>query len=458
MKIINNFNKNIFRAYDIRGVYGVDLNKDFAYTLGKSFASYILNLGKSKCVVGRDNRLSSPELAAALIQGIIESGVDVIDLGLCTTPMFYYAQIFLGIPSGVMVTASHNPKDDNGFKFSFDERGNARGEMIEEFLAFTLKGDFKTGIGLKETYDILPEYIKLFKNNIYLGNRKIKVILDPGNGTTADFIYKIFSEFDIDFKVINGVSDGTFPNHHPDPVVEDNLLMLKQAVIDYGADIGIGFDGDGDRLGIISENAKFIPTDIFMSVVIRDLIDKVKNKSFLCDIKCSKTLFDEIERLGANIVLSRTGNSYTKAMVLDNNLPFGGEYSGHIYFNDRFKGFDSGIYGALRIIEILSNTRESFSYLTRGLNKYYSTPEIKIKSNDEMKKKVVDLVIDYARSKNYELVTIDGARVNFIDGWALIRYSNTGPDITVRFEAQDEIRLEEIKNEFMEIILKENKI
>lgn len=457
MKITNKINKNIFRAYDVRGVYGEDIDQNFAYTFGRAYGSYIKKFNQKKCITARDNRLSSPLLQNALNKGILDSGIDIIDLKMVTTPMFYYAKEYYDIPAGVMVTASHNPKEDNGFKFSFDDRGNARGEMIQEFLDFMLKGEFDTGIGIKEEKEILPDYIELFKNNILPLNRRVKVVLDPGNGTTANFLDPIFREFNIDYVIINEESDGNFPNHHPDPCVEDNLLMLKQAVKDFDADLGIAFDGDGDRFGVVDEKGNFIECDILMAIIIKSLIGKVAKNEFLADVKCSKALLDYAESLGAKIMMSRTGNSYTKASVIDNNLPFGGELSGHVYFNDRFNAFDSGIYAALRLIEILASSDVKMSDYLKGIPKYYSTPEIKIPSTDELKVEVVDKIIDYARSKGYDAITLDGIRVNFDDGWALVRYSNTGPNITARFEAKNEEVLDRIQKEFLSLIEEYNK-
>lgn len=456
MKINRNINKYIFRGYDIRGVYPKDLDSDIAYTIGKSFGTYVKNLGHLTAVVGRDNRYSSKELATSLITGILSTGVNVIDLGLVTTPMYYYACIKLNNPTGVMVTASHNPKDDNGFKFAFDKRGNARGEMIEEFRDFTTNAPFANGEGVLSFYDIRDEYIELFKKTLNIGDRRIKVVLDPGNGTTTIIAKKIYEMFNIDVDVIFGNSDPNFPNHHPDPCVESNLEALKKRVLETHADLGIAFDGDGDRVGVIDENGKYIPTDKFMIMIIRDLINKVSKKEFLYDVKCSKSLEDEIKKLGAKGICYRTGNSYTKAKVLEDNLPFGGELSGHVYFNDKFPGFDSGLYAGLRLIEILSNCNKKTSELLTGINEYYSTPEIKIESKDEKKFKVIDKIKEYALSKNYNTLLIDGVRVGFDYGWALVRASNTGPNITARFEANTVENLEKLKNEFLSIVEKEN--
>lgn len=452
MKYKENINKNIFRGYDIRGIYPTEIDEDTAYTIGLGFGSYIKSIGKKNCVVGHDNRISSPILFKALIEGILKTGIDVISLGLCTTPMYYYACIKLKIYSGVMVTASHNPKDDNGFKFAFDEKGNCKGQEIQDFLNYILKKDFTYGNGLLEEYDITPDYIELFKNNLTFGNRRVKVVIDPGNGTTSIIAKKIYEMYPIELICINNTSDGNFPNHHPDPCVEDNLKQLKEAVEKTNADIGLSFDGDGDRMGMVTNTKRFVPTDLFMIIVIRDIINKVEKKEFLYDVKCSKALSDEIEKLGGEGICYRTGNSYTKAAVRDNDLPFGGELSGHVYFRDRWPGFDSGLYAGLRMLEILSNTNKTVDELLEGINKYYSTDELKFKTSDDIKFSIIEKIKDYAESKEYKYLDIDGVKVLFDDSWALVRASNTGPNITARFEANNEERLEEIKNEFISLI------
>ena len=456
-RIKKDLDKNVFRGYDIRGVYQKNIDEDFAYTMGLGFGTHIQKLGFEKCVVGHDNRLSSPSLYDALINGITSTGIDIVSLGLCTTPMYYYACIKLGIPSGVMVTASHNPKDENGFKFAFDESGNCKGEEIQNFYKELLEGDFLSGNGLVQEYDIEPDYIKLYEENLKFGDRKLKVVLDPANGTTAPFARKIYELYPMDLFIINEKSDGSFPNHHPDPCVEDNLKQLKEKVLELRADVGLSFDGDGDRLGVVTGNGKFIPTDIYMIIIIRDIINKVSKKEFLYDVKCSKSLSDEISSLGGKGLCYRTGNSYTKAKVREEDLPFGGELSGHVYFRDRWPGFDSGMYAGLRLLEILSNTNKSVEDLLSGITKYYSGEEEKYPSTDEKKIYVVDKVLEYVKEKGYSYLDIDGVRVTFDDGWALVRYSNTGPNITARFEAKTPERLKEIQDEFRSLINEFNK-
>lgn len=452
MKYKNNINKNIFRGYDVRGIYPDELDQDTAYTFGLGFGSYIKRLGKEKCIVGHDNRLSGDILYNAVIKGITETGIDVISLGLCTTPMYYYACIKLKIYSGVMVTASHNPKDDNGFKFAYDESGNCKGQEIQDLLDFIIRGDFESGNGSISSYDITNDYIELFKNNFNFGTRRIKAVVDPGNGTTSIIVKKIYDLFPIDLVYINDISDGTFPNHHPDPCVEKNLEQLKQKVKEVGADIGIGFDGDGDRMGMVSNISRNIPTDLYMIIYIRDIINKVSKKEFLCDVKCSKALTDEIERLGGKYIMSRTGNSYTKARTRDEDLPLGGELSGHVYFRDRWPGFDSGLYAGLRMLEILSNTDKSVEELLEGVNHYYSTEEIKFPSADSVKFEVIEKIKKYVTEKGYKFIDIDGVRILFDDGWVLVRASNTGPNITARFESSTEEGLEKLKDEYTNLI------
>lgn len=452
MEIKKNINRNIFREYDIRGVYPTEIDGDTAYTIGLGFGSYIKKLGKTTCVIGHDNRLSSPLLFQALQKGIQETGIDIISLGICTTPMYYYACIKLKIFSGVMVTASHNPKDDNGFKFAFDESGNCKGKEIQDFLEFILKGDFLHGVGKVTEYSIEDDYLSLFKESLQFGPRRIRAVVDPGNGTTSVIVKKLYNLFPIDVIYINDISDGNFPNHHPDPCVEQNLEQLKKKVLEVGADIGLGFDGDGDRMGFVSNTAKFVPTDQFMIIVIRDIIHKVSKKEFLYDVKCSKALEDEIEKLGGKGICYRTGNSYTKAKVKDEDLPFGGELSGHVYFRDRFPGFDSGLYAGLRMLEILSHTDKSVDQLLDNIPIYFSTEELKFTSSDDKKFQVIEQILKYAQDKKYQYLDIDGVKVLFDDGWALVRASNTGPNITARFEAKTEKRLDEIQKEFVSLI------
>ena len=441
--------KEIFREYDIRGVYGEEMDNETAYHIGRAYGTKLKEFGKTKTVLAHDNRLSSPILSEHMIKGLRESGIDVLDLGLATTPMCYFAANYLKTDASMMITASHNPKEYNGFKFSYNGIHNAYGDSVREIYEIIEKGEYTTGAGNLEEVDITDAYIHLILDKLSLGDRKIKVVYDPGNGTTSIIADKIFEKMNnVEAIPICNISDGNFPNHHPDPCVYANLQMLRDKVIETHADFGVGYDGDGDRVGFVDENGNMIETDKFMIIMWRYLCDKVSLKEGLFDVKCTKALEDEMIKLGIKPVEYRTGNSYTRAASSSGNYPLSGELSGHVYFRDKFPGYDDGIYAGMRMIELLSHTSKKASELLDGINKYYSTEEIKIKVDDSKKFDIIEKIKDYARSKGYNILTIDGCKVKFDDGFALVRASNTGPNITMRFEAKTEDRLKEIQDEF----------
>src|SRR5574344_2032725 len=449
--------EEIFREYDIRGKYPDELNESSAYTIGRSYGSILQEkYGQTTCVVSYDNRLSSHSLTTNLIKGITDSGCNVINYGLTTTPMNYYGR-YLNNLYGIMVTASHNPKDDNGFKFSFDHLANARGQMIKDFKNYTINGVFKTGQGSITNSNITEKYIEYMKTGIELGPRKRKIIIDCGNGVTCTVARQIFSKFNVDFEIINEENDGTFPNHHPDPAVAENMIQLQKKVIETHADLGIAYDGDGDRIGFVKENGTLLSTEEFMIIIIRDIINKVQNKTFLYDVKCSKALEDEIIKLGGTPLMYRTGASYTEAKCKEDNIPFGGELSGHLFFRDKVADIGSGIYASLRMCEILSKTNLKVTELCQGINKYFATPEIKIHSDDDKKLMVIENIKKYCQEQNFPIVTIDGVKAYFQTGWILVRASNTGPNITFRAEATTEQDLEKLKNFFTNLINQYNK-
>ena len=443
---------NIFREYDIRGVYPTEINEEISNTIGKAYGTYIKKYNEKLCLVGHDNRLSSESLNNALINGILSTGVDVIDIGLVTTPMLYYARIIKKINPGIMITASHNPKDDNGFKFSINSVLNAKGDEIYKFRDFILKNEFDSGKGKLYRYNIKNEYYDLFKKNLNFGNKKIKVVLDCGNGTTSLFAKELYSMFPIDIVMLFNESDGNFPNHHPDPIVEENLKYLKQKVLDTNADIGIAFDGDGDRAGFVFNDGTVLTSDLYAVIVLRELLKNSNNKNILYDIKCSKIIKDEIQKLGGTPHENRTGASYMMDSVIKNNDLFGIEYSGHIYFNNGFPPITSGLYAGLKLLEIMSNSDISLKDMIKNVNKYYSKEEYKFPFDDNIKEKVIEKVKKYCEEKKYKMSLIDGVKIYFDDGWALVRCSNTGPNVTTRFEAETKERLEEITNEFIKII------
>ena len=445
-------NKLMFREYDIRGIYNEDINEEVSYLIGRAFASNLKRLGKTKTVVGYDNRASSTTIEKNLIKGITDSGVDVVRLGLVTTPMYYYSWDLLNIKSGIMITASHNPKEYNGFKFSYNGLHNACGKDVYNLYDVIINEDFSEGYGKIEQVDIKKDYINYILKDIKLGNRKLKVAYDCGNGTTCIVANDIFNKLNIDTVPLFVNSDPEFPNHHPDPLNEDNLKQLKEAVLQSKADLGVAFDGDGDRVGVVDENGQMIAIDKYMIIIWRDIYNKVDNKKALFDVKCSKVLEDELIKLQIEPVCYRTGNSYMKQKSVAENFPFGGELSGHVFFRDRFNGNDDGIYAALRLIEILSNTNKTVSQLLEGINTYYNTNELKMKVDDTIKFKIIDKVKEYCKSKNYKIITIDGVKAIFDDGSAIVRASNTGPNITMRYEATTEKRLKEIEEEFTNLL------
>ena len=449
--------KEIFKAYDIRGKFPDEINRDVAYTIGKAYGTKLLSIGKNKCIVGYDNRESSIELSLSLSLGILSTGVDVINLGLVTTPMAIYSKEVLKIPSYVMVTASHNPKDDNGFKFSFDESGNVKGDDIEKFYDLVISGNFKEGMGKFSRYNVEKDYLELFRRGINLGDKKLKVVIDLANGTTSCIARELFEQFDIDLTIINEESDSSFPNHHPDPCVAANQKQLQDKVLELHADLGIGFDGDGDRCGIVDNLGHIIPTDIYMAIMCKYIILNNEDKRILYDVKCSNALKDEIVKWGGVPICYRTGASYTMAKVIDDNILFGGEYSGHVFFNDRIPVIGSGIYAGLRMVEVLSKTDKKLSDLVDSISKYYSTEEIKIHSPNDIKDRVIEDIKKYCINMRFNIDLTDGVKIIRPDSWALIRVSNTGPNITVRFEADTEDKLFLIKREFTNLVKYFNK-
>ena len=446
---------SIFRAYDIRGVYPKEINEQTAYTIGKSYGSYLQEkYNKNTCIVSHDNRLSSESLSQNLIKGITSSGCNVINYSLTTTPMNYYGRYLNQMP-GIMVTASHNPKDDNGFKFSFDGMINARGEMIEDFKNYTLAGNFNNGLGKVTNSNITDKYLEYLKYSIKYGKNKRKIVIDPGNGATCSIVKKVFDNSFCTPIYINETLDGNFPAHHPDPAVAENMKQLQERVKKERADFGVAYDGDGDRIGIVMDNGEILPIEYFMIICIRDMFNNVANKTFLYDIKCSKSVDDYIRSIGGTPLCYRTGASYTEYKVHEANLPFGGEYSGHVYFRDRDADCCSAIYATLRFLEIMSKTSEKLSKMVENFPKYYSTPEIKIPCADNIKFQVVEKVKEYAKSMNYPINDIDGVRITYTNGWALVRASNTGPNIIFRAEADSEEGARILENIYVGMVQKE---
>lgn len=448
MKIVD-LSPFLFREYDLRGIVGDIIDEDVAYTLGLSYGSYVLDMDIHVVVVGHDNRVSSPKLTKALIKGITETGCNVVNLGEVTTPMFYFARYYLKLYAGIMVTASHNSKEYNGFKISFSEIGNAYGPLIQDFYHFARKKEYKSGEGFVKSYDIRENYLDYFVNSIHLDNTDIKVVVDCGNGTGSIIIKDVLDRLGITYHLLYCDSDGNFPNHQADPSVENNLVDLKSKVIELGYDLGIGIDGDGDRVAIISERGQYIQSDLYLLFMARYLKNDLNDNKILYDVKCSRALIDGLKEANINGVMYRTGNSYLNMKMKSDNFSFGGEYSGHVFYRDRWAGFDDGIYAGMRFIEMLVNSKTKVSTLLKDVKRYYSVYK-EINAGEIGKKVVVEKMKEYARNKKYAANEIDGVRIEFENGWGLIRCSNTSPNVIVRYEADSQENLNVIEKELSE--------
>ncbi len=442
--------KEIFRSYDIRGIYGKELTNDLAYLVGKGFGT----ISSGTVIVGHDARTSSNALNTNLIKGLIDVGAKVIDIGLVTTPMLYYARELFNEPYAIMITASHCAKEYNGFKMC-DEKGTMYGEKIQDFLKLIIDENFKSGHGFVEPYDLTYDYKKLIIDKIKLGNRKLKVVVDCGNGTTCYYNPEIIKDLGVDVIPLYCEAIASFPNHIPDPAVEENMIDLQKKVKEEKADLGIAFDGDGDRIGIVDENGNLVKTDMFMLIIWKSIYKTCKNKTASFDVKCSKALKESLENLGLKTTYNKTGHSYLKKAVKENNYDFAGEFSGHVCFNDEFYGYDDALYAAARLLKILSNNNMNVSDYFVDVPKYVTSPEKYIEVGEENKDKIVNKVLDYAKEKGYEVIDIDGVRIEYSDGFALVRKSNTSPCLTVRFEGKTKEAMQLHKNEIMNVINEE---
>ena len=443
-----NIKDSLFKEYDLRGIVGDEITPDVSYKIGLGYGSYVQLKGYTRVVVGYDNRLSSKYLTDKLIKGLIDSGINVINLGLVTTPMFYCAKYKLGLETGIMVTASHNPKEYNGYKVSFDNIGNAYGDKIRDLRDYIKKEDFLSGRGILTNYEIKDEYLKLIKDSIDI-KRKLKVVVDCGNGTASVIVKDVFNMFDLDIEYLYCDSDGNFPNHHPDPSKEENMKDLSKKVFELGSDLGIAFDGDADRVGFVDNLGNYYSADYYlaiMSTYMKNNLDRL-----LFDVKCSKMLIDSCEENNIKPRIYKTGASYTNKEMKEKNYILGGAYSGHIFFRDKWPGFDDGIYAGLRLIEMLSNVDVKLSDMISKFNKY-ENEYVEYPIDIDKKDKIVNRVKYYAQDMDYKFIDIDGVRIEVDDGFALIRGSNTQPILTLRFEANTKDRLSEIKMEFMNLI------
>lgn len=446
--------RNVFRGYDIRGIYPTEINAEAAEKIGKGFATLMKRAGQTKIIVGHDIRLSGEDLFSALSEGITSTGVDVVNIGLCATPTTYFAREFLGIKPSIMITASHNPKEYNGFKICGLGTDTIYGEEIQNLRKFIEEGNFETSEtpGKVEYRNLTQEYIDYAVNKVKLGERKLKVAVDCGSGSGSLYAKEVYTRMGLEVLMVADTPDGNFPIHHPDPTQEKYMLDFEKFIVENNCDIGIAFDGDADRVIVFDEKGKIYYGDEYMMVVWRDLMPKYPGSEGILDVKCTQALYEEIEKLGGKAEFCKVGSSLIKAELRAKNLIFAGEYAGHIYFNDDHYGYDDAIYAGARMLQILSNTDKKMSEMLDGATKYEGSPEVIYPVTDETKLQIVEKVKNKFISDGYKVIDIDGARVLFGDGWGLIRASNTGPNLTLKSEATSKERCEEILNKIKEYI------
>jgi phosphomannomutase/phosphoglucomutase len=437
-------NPKIFREYDIRGIVGQDLDETTVETLGRAMGTFFLGRGQKDVAVGRDCRLSSPGFGAALTRGLLATGCDVTDLGVIPTPLLYFSVFFKKKEAGVMITGSHNPPEHNGFKMMSGEE-TLYGKTIQALYEIVRKGITPRGEGRLASLDIVSEYQKYVSQNVRF-SRPVKVVIDAGNGTGGVVAVPLFRKMGAEVIDIFCEPDGRFPNHHPDPTLPDAMQGLIAKVRESGAELGIAYDGDADRIGVIDDQGRLIWGDQLLIIFARDILPSRPGAAVISEVKASKVLYEEIERLGGRPVMWRTGHSLIKKKIKEEKAPLAGEMSGHIFFADRWFGFDDAIYASARLLEILSRSTIKLSTMLADLPKTHSTPEIRIYASDEVKFRIVDEVRRELAAR-YPVIDIDGVRAIFPKGWGLVRASNTQAVIVLRFEADTEDDLAAIQKE-----------
>lgn len=447
-------NPSIFREYDIRGIAETELTNDVVEKIGQAYGTFLKNQGITRVTVGGDVRLSTPRIKENIIKGLIAAGIDVIDIGTVTTPLFYYSLYHFDVNGGVMVTGSHNPKEFNGLKLALGKT-TIYGEQIQEIR----KVIEENRISLSEkpgkiTYENIGRaYIEMLTSKIKLGPRKLKVVADAGNGAASDYIVPYLEALGCEVIPLYCQPDGNFPNHHPDPVKRENLTDLIKHVREEKADLGIAFDGDADRIGVVDDKGEVVWGDKLMILYWREILAKHPGETAIVEVKCSQALVDEIIKLGGKPYFYKTGHSLIKAKMKELNALFTGEMSGHMFFADEYYGFDDAFYAAGRLLRILSNTDKKLSELLADVPVYYSTAETRIDCPDELKFKVIEKMKEDAL-KQYEAITVDGIRILYPDGWGLVRASNTQPVLVARCEAKSPERLQEISKDLKQRIIK----
>ena len=437
-----NLNQYIFREYDIRGKVSDDFPPELVEALGKGFGTYIKRSGGQEIALSGDVRLTTPDLMEQFKTGVLSTGVDVIKIGILPTPANYYSMFSLGVAGAVQITGSHNPPEFNGFKLSQNKKA-VFGEAIQEIRVIIEKEDYETGEGTEATYDILTKYKRMIASKIDI-KKPMKVVMDCGNAAGAICAPEIFKNLNVDLTELYCDVDGTFPNHHPDPTVKENLVDLISLVKQGSYDIGLAFDGDADRIGVVDETGDIVWADQLMALFLPEVVEE--GDEILYDVKCSQALEEMIIKYGGKPVMWKTGHSLIKQRMSELNCKLGGEMSGHIFFADDYFGYDDAIYVAARIVQTLSRTDQKLSQLKAELPKYYSTPEMRLEAeSDEEKFRIAKEAVAYF-TENYDCNTVDGVRIKFGDGWGLVRSSNTQPVIVCRFEANTAERMEEIQS------------
>lgn len=442
------FSSHIFRQYDIRGIAGDDLTQDLAYHLGRAVGSCVSRGGGTKVVVGRDCRFSGVAYTACLARGLADSGIHAVDIGVVPTPVVYWANQHLEADGSVAITGSHNPSNYNGFKLTLLGR-SFYGEDIQELRACMEAEDYTSGDGSTSATQVVDAYLSELADNLSAVQRPLKVVVDAGNGVGGITAVPLFERLGCEVVPLYCELDGTFPNHHADPTVEENLADLRRSVLGHGADLGLAFDGDADRLGVIDRNGDIIWGDKLMILLSRALLQEEPGAVIIGEVKCSKTLYDDIGDKGGKPIMWITGHSLIKSKMKQEDAALAGEMSGHIFYKHRYYGFDDAAYAGGRLLEILGGTQASIGELLADVPVTVSTPEIRMDCPEAVKFELVTRVTrafkNRAETEGFHVIDIDGARVEWADGWGLVRCSNTQPILVLRFEANSAERLKEIQ-------------
>ncbi|HKP62098.1 MAG TPA: phosphomannomutase/phosphoglucomutase [Polyangiales bacterium] len=439
-------NPLIFREYDVRGVAERDLTDQLALDLGRAFGTFLRRRDHKRIVVGRDCRLSSPRLHRALVTGLLETGLSLVDIGVGPTPMLYFSVFHLDADGGVQITGSHNPPEDNGFKLMAGKQTLA-GDEVRELRTLIERQDFDLpGRGEHTLVDPLPAYAGFMRGNLQLTRTDIRFAIDAGNGAGGPAALTAMHALGLQPIPMYCEMDGAFPNHHPDPSLPENVEELVQRVRNEGLELGIAYDGDADRIGVVDDQGNIVFGDRLMILLSRQILKRHPGAAILGEVKCSQTLYDDVAKQGGRPIVWKTGHSLIKRKMKQEHALLAGEMSGHIFFADRYYGYDDAIYASLRLLEIVAESGKRLSELLKDVPETHVTPEIRVDCGDEVKFGIVDRVLEHYRA-THDVMDVDGARINFEGGWGLVRASNTQPALVLRFEAQSQARLGEIRAE-----------